>query len=195
MHIFSGEKLDESTLTHALQKAAISQHLELVDFCAAEHVLVPTSLLSRAMAAAPHYHIFVEVERSREGGMGGGVGRWLGGEGSRKRLSDSEKATFDENLRTASQVYDSYRAKGAIGALQVHEVPAGRLCMGTGVGVGCGEGEGVGVGVRVDVGGCSGEFERARERWDDCESRGVVACVEAKTATNDLHTQLKCRQV
>ena len=65
----------------------------------------------------------------------------------------------------------------------------------TGVGVGCGEGEGVGVGVRVDVGGCSGEFERARERWDDCESRGVVACVEAKTATNDLHTQLKCRQV
>jgi len=53
----------------------------------------------------------------------------------------------------------------------------------------------VGVGVRVDVGGCSGEFERARERWDDCESRGVVACVEAKTATYDLHTQLKCRQV
>ena len=92
-----GEKMTENVLTKAVKEASNKIGISATDFCAAEDVIV----VDEHNSSRPRYHIFIEPRRGQQ-------------------EANTLSKTYDEYLQKYSEVYKSYRVKGAIEAPVVH---------------------------------------------------------------------------
>ena len=92
-----GEKMTENLLAKAIKGASKKIGISATDFCAAEDVIV----VDEHNLSRPRYHIFIEPRRGQQ-------------------EANALSKTYDEYLQKYSEVYKSYRVKGAIEAPVVH---------------------------------------------------------------------------
>ncbi|XP_074651372.1 GH3 domain-containing protein-like isoform X2 [Tubulanus polymorphus] len=102
------EKTSEETFYKALTSAVDKWNNKLVDYCCAESIAVNTALGNASEEIAPFYTTFIEIS----------------GEGN-KILTEEQKNQIDDELQKISYVYCSFRNKGSISAMRVHQVKQG----------------------------------------------------------------------
>lgn len=105
-----GEKTSEATFFEALSAAVAHwSGVTLKDYCCAESVIVDDAVPQRKDIARdrPCYHVFLELEGTQACE-------------NDTCLTERQKQMVDDYLCEKSYVYSSFRAKGSIGAMQVH---------------------------------------------------------------------------
>ncbi|XP_053398736.1 GH3 domain-containing protein-like [Mercenaria mercenaria] len=98
-----GEKTSENYFYQAVNSAILKSGLNMVDYCCTESLMVDQVSKDKP-AAAPCYHVFIELEKDEK---------------------VTAKVQIDEELKALSYVYASFRRKGSIGPMKVYIVKPG----------------------------------------------------------------------
>ncbi|KAH3835221.1 hypothetical protein DPMN_108569 [Dreissena polymorpha] len=97
------EKTSENTFYHALSASLRRSGVKMVDYCCAESVIVD-QIESGKSSSTPCYHVFVELEKGE---------------------TTNIQIPIDEELKSISYIYASFRRKGSISPIKVYIVRPG----------------------------------------------------------------------